>query len=55
MLILSLKLMPRLPQVLDGFSTLFAVGDSVASVVEVTEETDPDVLKAKRRKRSQLI
>tara|TARA_R110002167_G_scaffold42935_23_gene130130 strand:- start:2420 stop:3205 length:786 start_codon:yes stop_codon:yes gene_type:complete len=42
-------------RVLDGFSTLFAVGDSVASVVEVTEETDPDVLKAKRRKRSQLI
>ncbi|MEP7706159.1 PEP-CTERM sorting domain-containing protein [Paraglaciecola sp. 25GB23A] len=38
-------------RVLDGFSTLFAVGDSVASVVEVTEETDPDDPEGKKKKK----
>ncbi|MDP5133538.1 MAG: hypothetical protein NWQ54_21860, partial [Paraglaciecola sp.] len=38
-------------RVLDGFSTLFAVGDSVASVVEVTEEKDPDDPEGKKKKK----
>ncbi|WP_158967960.1 hypothetical protein [Paraglaciecola sp. L3A3] len=36
-------------RVLDGFSTLFAVGKSVASVVEVTEEKDPDDPEGKKK------
>ena len=38
-------------RVLDGFSTLFAVGESVASVVEVTEEKDPDDPEGKKKKK----
>ena len=38
-------------RVLDGFSSLFAAGESVASVIEVTEEKDPDDPEGKKKKK----
>jgi hypothetical protein len=38
-------------RILDGFSSLFAAGESVASVVEVTNEVDPDDPEGRKKKK----
>lgn len=38
-------------RVLDGFSSIFAAGESVASVVDVTDEVDPDDPEGRKKKK----